>query len=153
MSQIVSLRLPDTTAERLRVTARRAGRTLNDAAARSIEEWLRQEEFAEIEFRGINGERHACLKGALPLWQLIMVAKDYGMDADRTAAHFRFSLTRVRAAFNYYEAYPLEIDEAISDNNAMTFDKLKRILPQLEGISVPKSVLDATEDEIEAGTS
>ena len=147
MSQVVSLRLPNETAERLRVAARRTGRTLNEAACRSLEEWLRQEEFADIEFRNFNGERYACLKGALPLWQLIMVARDYGMvardygmDAEKTAAHFRFPLHRIKAAFHYYEAYPQEIDQAIADNDAMTFDKLKRLLPQLEAIVLPPSV-------------
>ena len=142
MSQVVSLRLPDETAERLKVTARRTGRTVNEAASRSIEEWLRQEEFADIEFRSFNGERHACLKGALPIWQLIMVAKDYDMDAGKTAAHFRFAVHRVKAAFHYYEAYPREIDLAVSDNNAMTFDRLKRLLPSLEAIAIPRSALD-----------
>lgn len=142
MSQVVSLRLPDETAERLKVNARRTGRTLNEAAARSIEEWLRQEEFADIEFRNFNGERHVCLKGALPLWQLIMVAKDYKMDAEKTAAHFRFPLHRVKAAFHYYESYPKEIDQAIDDNNSVTFDTLKRLLPQLEAITIPQSALD-----------
>jgi hypothetical protein len=153
MSQVVSLRLPDATAERLRVTARRAGRTVNDAAARSIEEWLRLDEFAEIEFRSINGERHACLKGAPPLWQLIMVARDYSMDVEKTARHFRFPVVRVRAAFNYYEAYPLEVDQAIEDNDSMTFDRLKRILPQLEGIPVPQTVLDGLEDDNGTGNA
>jgi hypothetical protein len=142
MSQVVSLRLPDETAERLRVTARRTGRTVNEAASRSIEEWLRQEEFADIEFRNFNGERHACLKGALPIWQLIMVARDYEMDAEKTASHFRFPLHRVKAAFHYFQAYPDEIDLAISDNNGVTFDTLKRLLPQLEPITIPQSVLD-----------
>ncbi|MCW3097636.1 MAG: hypothetical protein JWL77_3254 [Chthonomonadaceae bacterium] len=142
MSQVVSLRLPDETAELLKVTARRTGRTLNEVASRSLAEWFRQEEFADIEFRNFNGERHACLKGALPIWQLILVARDYGMEAEKTAAHFRFPLHRVKAAFHYYEAYPQEIDQAISDNDSMTFDKLKRLLPQLEAITVPQSVLD-----------
>lgn len=142
MSQVISLRLPDETAERLKNTARRTGKTLNEAASRSIEEWLRQEAFADIEFRNFNGERHACLKGALPIWQLIMVARDYQMNAEKTAAHFRFPLHRVKAAFHYYEAYPQEIDQAIADNDAVTFDTLKRLLPQLEAISVPQSVLD-----------
>jgi hypothetical protein len=142
MSQVVSLRLPDETAERLKVTARRTGRTLNEVASRSLEEWFRQEEFADIEFRNFNGERHACLKGALPIWQLILVARDYGLDAEKTAAHFRFPLHRVKAGVHYYEAYPQEIDQAIADNEAMTFDKLKRLLPQLEAITVPQSVLD-----------
>jgi predicted transcriptional regulator len=101
MSQVVSLRLPDDTAERLKSTARRTGRTVNEAATRSIEEWLRQEEFADIEFRNFNGERHACLKAALPVWQLIMVARDYGMDATKTAMHFGFPLHRVKAGFHY----------------------------------------------------
>src|SRR5258708_3047366 len=119
MSQVVSLRLPDETAERLRAVARRTGRTVNDAASRSIEEWLRQEEFAEIEFRNFNGERHACLKGALPVWQLIMIARDYGMNAEQTAAHFQFPIHRVKAGFHYYEAYAKEIDQAIADNEEM----------------------------------
>jgi len=146
MSQVVSLRLPDETAERLKITARRSGRTVNDAASRSIEEWLRQEEFADIEFRNFNGERHACLKAALPVWQLILVARDYGMDAEKTAAHFRFPIHRIKAAFHYYEAYPQEIDQAIADNNSVTFDTLKRLLPQLEAISIPQSVLDGEND-------
>lgn len=142
MSQVISLRLPDETAERLRMSARRNGRTLNEAASRSIEEWLRQEEFADIEFRNFQGERHACIKGALPIWQLIMVAKDHGMDAEKTAAHFQWPIHRVKAGFHYYEAYPEEIDQAIADNNAMTFEKMKRLLPQLEAIPVPQSVLE-----------
>lgn len=143
MSQVVSLHLPDATAERLKLTARRAGRTINEAAARSIEEWLRQEEFADIEFRNFNGERLACLKGALPIWQVIMVARDYDMDAEKSAAHFRFPVHRLKAAFHYYEAYPQEIDQAIADNEGMTFDRMKRLLPQLEGVAIPTSVLDS----------
>ena len=142
MSQVVSLRLPDETAERLKVSARRTGRTINETASRSIEEWLRQEEYSDIEFRNFNGERHACLKGALPIWQLIMVAREYKMVAKATASHFRMPPHRVKAAFYYYEAYPKEIDQAISDNNSVTFDTLKRLLPQLEAISIPQSVLD-----------
>ena len=145
MSQIVSLRLADETAERLRSSARRTGRTINEAAGRSLEEWLRQEEFADIEFRSFGGERHACIKGALPVWQLIMVARDYGMDAAQTAAHFRWPVHRVKAGFHYFEVYPLEIEQAIADNEAATFDTLKRLLPRIEAIAVPLSVLDSEE--------
>ncbi len=142
MSPVVSLRLPDETAERLKLTARRTGRSVNEAAARSIEEWLRQEDFADIEFRSIQGERTVCLKAGLPLWQLILVARDYGMDVDKAAAHFRFPSHRVKAAFHYYEAFPQEIDQKIADNDAMTYDRLKRLLPHLEAIPVPPDVLE-----------
>jgi len=37
-----------------------AGRSVNELGSISIEEWLRQNEFAEIEFRSFGGERQAC---------------------------------------------------------------------------------------------
>ena len=136
MSRVVTLRLPDETAARLQATARRAGRSVSEIGARSIEEWLRQDEFADIEFRGLAGERHACLKGALPVWQVVMVAEGYGMDADRTAAYFGWPVHRIRAAFNYYEAYPEEVEDAITENRSATYDQLKRLLPMIERITV-----------------
>jgi predicted DNA-binding protein len=136
MSSVVTLRLPDETAARLRATARRAGRSVSEIGAQSIEEWLRQDEFADIEFRGFAGERHACLKGALPVWQVIMVAEDYDRDADKTAAHFGWPVHRVRAALNYDEAYPEEIQRAIAENRSVTFDRLRRLLPQTERIAL-----------------
>jgi len=132
MPQVISLRVPDATAERLRTAARRAGRTLNEWGALSLEEWLRQNEFADIEFRGAGGERLACLKGALPIWQVILVAQSYAMDPAQTAAHFGWPARRIQAALNYYEAFPVDIDQAIEDNHAMTETVLKRLLPQME---------------------
>jgi len=136
MPQVISLRLPDATAERLRLAARRAGRTLNEWGALSLEEWLRQNEFADIEFRSVGGERQACLKGALPVWQVILVALSYGLDPERTAQHFGWPARRVQAALNYYEAFPAEIDQAVEDNRAMTEVALKRLLPQTEVLAV-----------------
>lgn len=136
MSRVVTLRLPDETAARLQATARRAGRSVSEMGARSIEEWLRQNEFADIEFRDIAGERQACLKGASPVWQIVMVAEGYGMDAERTATHFGRPVHRIRAAFNYYEAYPQEVEHAITENRSMTYDRLRRLLPMIERITV-----------------
>ncbi len=132
MSRVVSLRLPNETAERLKRTARKAGRSVNEVGALSIEEWLRQGEFAGIEFRSLGGERHACIKGALPVWQLILVARHYAMDVQRTAGHFGWPPRKVQAGFTYYEAYSAEIDEAIADNESMTAEQLRRLLPGLE---------------------
>src|SRR5947209_7489390 len=109
VSRVVTLRLSDETAARLQACARRAGRSVSEIGARSIEEWLRQQEFAEIEFRAFSGERLACLKGASPIWQIVMIGKNYDMDLQRTAVHFDWPLHRIRAAFNYYEAFPAEI--------------------------------------------
>ena len=148
MPQVISLRIPDATAERLRTTARRAGRTLNEWGALSLEEWLRQNEFADIEFRSVGSERQACLKAALPIWQIILVARAYGMDPERTAHHFGWPRRRAQAALNYYEAFPTEIDQVIEDNHAMTETALKRLLPQMETFVVLGSD-DAKSDDAE----
>jgi len=131
MSQTVSLRLPDSTAEWLRSVARRTGHSVNELGARLLEESRRLSEFAEIEFRSFNGERHACIKGNLPIWQLIEVAKNYGMDAPKTAEHFGWPVWRVQAGFHYYEAFPDEIDRAVAENQSLGYERLKRLFPQM----------------------
>jgi len=139
MPQVISLRLPDATAERLRTAARRAGRSLNEWGALSLEEWLRQNEFADVEFRSAGAEREACLKGALPVWQVVQVARSYGLDPERTARHFGWPARRIRAALNYYEGFPEEIDRAIEDSQAMTETALRRLLPEMEVLPVPSA--------------
>jgi hypothetical protein len=137
MSQTVSLRLPDETAEWLRATARRTGHSVNEVGSQLLEESRRMSEFGEIEFRSFGAERHACIKGALQVWQLIEVARQYGMDAEKTAVHFEWPVWRVLAGFHYYEAFPEEIDAAIAENQSMGYEKLKRLFPQLSVIEAP----------------
>ena len=50
MSQTVTMRLPDETAEWLKTSARRAGRSVSEVGAALFEEARRVSEFAEIEF-------------------------------------------------------------------------------------------------------
>jgi len=126
------MRLPEETAEWLKASARRAGRSVSDLGATLVEEARRMSEFAEIEFRTFSGERQACLAGGLRLWKVIMIAQGYEMDAEKTAAHFGLPVRKIQAALHYYEAFPEEIDAAIEDVRGQSFDKLKRKLPQLE---------------------
>jgi hypothetical protein len=137
VSKVVTLRLSDPTADRLKACARRAGRSISEMGAVALEEWLRQQEFADIEFRAFGGERHACLKGSLPIWQIVMVARAYEMNVERTAAHFEWPAYRAQAAFTYYKADPDEIDEALAENRAVDLEKLRRMLPRLETFTVP----------------
>ena len=137
MSKVVTLRLSDETAARLQTAARRAGRSVSEMGARSIEESLRQLEFADIEFRTIGAERLACLKGSLPIWRIVAVAREYDLDAQRTAAHFGWPLHRAKAALHYYEAYAAEIDPIVDEQAAASYDTLKRQLPQIERVVVP----------------
>lgn len=132
MSQTVTMRLPDETAEWLKTSARRTGRSVSDWGATLLEEARRMSEFADIEFRTFDGERQPCLKGGLRLWKIVLGAQDHDMDVVRTAEHFGTPVRRVQAAFHYYEVHPEEIDAAIADVRSMTFDRLKRLLPQTE---------------------
>ena len=64
------------------------GELLKPDDLQSGEESRRMGDFAQIEFRSLGSERHACIQGSLPVWQLIEVARNYDMDARKTAAHF-----------------------------------------------------------------
>jgi len=131
MSEVVTLRLPEETARAMRQIARRERRSLNEVGTRIVEEWLRQNRFAHIEFRSFNGERHACIKERLQVWQVILVARGYGMDVAATAEHLRLRPEQVQAALLYFEAYPDEINAPLEDN-ALSFERLGELLPALQ---------------------
>lgn len=143
MSQVLSTRLADETAERLKRFARRLGKTPSETGAMLIEESLRETEFAHIEFRNSSVGRQPYLKGSgLAVWEVIMVAKSYGMDCEKVTAHFRKPLEWVKAAFNYADAYPEEIRLAIEDYEETTPTTLQRMFPELQILTVPKEVLE-----------
>ena len=116
MSQVVSMRLQDNQVERLGRMARRLGRTPSETSALLLEESLRQAEFGHIEFRDSPVGRQAYIKGStLAVWEVVMVAQGYQMDATNTASHFRWHPYRVKAALAYAEAFSEEIQAWISD--------------------------------------
>lgn len=148
MSKVVSTRLPEETEARLQRLARRLGKTLSETGAMLIEESLRETEFAYIEFRNSPVGRQAYLKNSnLAVWQVMMLAEQYHSNVEHTATHLQKSAEWVKAAFNYAEAYPEEINFAIADNLAINYTTLKRILPQTELISIPLNVLESYESD------
>lgn len=137
MSQVVSTRLPDQTAERLKRFARRLGKTPSETSAILIEESLRESEFPYIEFRHSALGRQAYLKNSsLALWEVIQIAQGYELDEQKTAEHFQRPLEWVRSALLYAIAYSEEIQTAIADAQAANETSLKRLLPQLETIVI-----------------
>jgi hypothetical protein len=142
MSKTVSLRLPDERARRVEEVAQELGRSVSETTALMIEEWLRQDEFPEIEFRTFNHERHACIKGAMQIWQLVMTAEAWDLDADKTALYFPIPAHRIRGAFDYYRAYPEDIDRALAENRAITFEDLKRMQPGITRFTVEREPED-----------
>lgn len=137
MSQVVSTRLNNETAERLQRFARLLGKTPSETTALLIEESLREQEFPYLEFRQSVLGRQAYLKNSsLAVWEVCQIAQNYNMDEQKTAQHFHRPLEWVRCAFLYREAYPGEIDTAIADAQAVDKTALKRLLPQLETVAI-----------------
>jgi len=143
MAQLISARLPEETAIRVKQYARRKQRSVNETVSQALEEWLRQNEFAFIEFRETPDGRIAHMKNSrLPIYWVIIVARSYEMDIGKVCEYWpNRPRAWVQAAMNYYEAYPEEINEQIDVYEAVSFDTIKRMLPQIETFSVPTAVL------------
>src|SRR5256885_779710 len=112
LTQLISARLPDKTADRVKQYAQRKQRSLNETVSLALEEWLRQNEFAFVEFRDTPHGRLAYMKSSrLPVYWVVKVAKSYQMDLDKICAHWpNRPRAWVQAAIHYYEAFPEEID-------------------------------------------
>jgi hypothetical protein len=130
------MRIPLESGNRLRRMATRHGWTASDASARLVEEGLRRAEFAFIDFRDSAGGRQAYIQGStLAVWEVILLLRSYKSDAPAVARHLAWPEAKVRAAVHYCEAFPDEIDAALSENAAVDFATLKRLLPQATRIS------------------
>lgn len=140
-STVISMRLPAESGTRLRRLANRHGWTPSDASARLVEEGLRRSEFAFIDFRDSSAGRQAYLQGStLAVWEVMLLMRGYAGKAAAVARHLRWPEAKVLAAVHYAEAFPHEIEQAISENDAVDFTALKRTLPQAVRMpSAPKN--------------
>jgi hypothetical protein len=129
-SVVISMRLPAESGVRLKRMATRHGWTPSDASARLVEEGLRRSDFAFIDFRDSAAGRQAYVQGStLAVWEVVLLVRAYKADVIAVAKHLQWPESRVQAALNYAEAFPEEIERAISENTGTDFDALKRLLP------------------------
>jgi uncharacterized protein (DUF433 family) len=137
MSRVLSIRFQDQQVERLGRISRRLGKRPSETVALLVEEALRMSEHPYIDFRDSMAGRQAYVKGSgLAVWEVAMVARDYGGDVEKVAAHFRWPRTWVQAALHYARDYHDEIEKALADNDAVDFAAMQRLLPQTQLISV-----------------
>lgn len=135
---VVSMRLPEASGVRLKRMARRHGWTPSDTSARLVEEGLRRQEFAWIDFRDSLAGRQAYIQGSsLAVWEVAMLLRGYKQNVEAVAKHLEWPVWRVQAAANYIEAFPEEIGEALAENDAVDFKALKRLLPNITKFVVP----------------
>ncbi len=131
-SMVLSMRLPIESGRRLKRMANRHGWTPSEASARLVEEGLRRSEFAFIDFRDSPAGRQTYIQSStLAVWELIWLIRSYNGNLTAVARHLRWPEAKVRAAAQYAEAFPDEIEQAITDNAVTDSEQLKRLLPGL----------------------
>jgi hypothetical protein len=114
--------------------AKRLGRTPSEVGALLIEEGLRRDEFAFIDFRDSPVGRQAYIQGStLAVWEVVWLARHYKNSIQKTACHLEVSPLKIQAALNYFRAFPDEIEGAVTEQTSDSdFDSLSRLLPQAE---------------------
>ena len=139
-SMVFSMRLPVESGRRLKRIANRHGWTPSDASARLVEEGLRRSEFAFLDFRDSPAGRQAYIQGStLAIWEVMLLFRSYKGYVKDVAKHLGWSDAKVRAALNYWEAFPAEVNEAVAENDSTDFDSLKRMLPQAVDFAARKT--------------
>jgi uncharacterized protein (DUF433 family) len=139
-SMVLSMRLSVESGRRLKRIANRHGWTPSDASARLVEEGLRRSEFAFLDFRDSPAGRQAYIQGStLAVWEVVFLLRSYKGNVAAVAKHLKWPEAKVRAALNYSEAFPEEINEAIAENNSIDFEALKRMLPQTTDFTTRKA--------------
>jgi hypothetical protein len=117
MSRPVSIRLPDSTVERLGLRAERVQMPPRTLAQRYVEEGLRMDEHPLVRFADGPAGRRARLTGTgSDIWEVIAAVRDNDSDIPKTAAFLELPLGLVQAAVAYYGAYREEIDGWIQRN-------------------------------------
>src|SRR5262249_13952548 len=135
-SVVISMRLPAESGTRLKRMAIRHGWTPSDASARLVEEGLRRSEFAFLDFRDSAVGRQAYVQGStLAVWEVMSLVHSYQGSLTAVAKHLQWPEAKVQAAINYAEAFPEEVEQALSENAATDFTALKRMLPGTVKIS------------------
>lgn len=112
--------------------ARSAETSVEGVASRFLRERIREEAFLQLEYRDLGADRQMCIKGSrLTVWQVVMVARHFGMDPALVAEHLEHPLENIRAALAYAAAYHDEIDPIVEEVASTTFEDLKRRVPGL----------------------
>jgi uncharacterized protein (DUF433 family) len=126
----INVELRDEQAARLDRFAAGSRKSRVEATAQLIEEGLRRAEFPAIEFRDSPAGRQAFVVGSgLAVWEVLMVAEGYGLEAGETATHLRLDRDFVSQVLRYASAFEPEVRGALDENRAMTLEKLRASLP------------------------
>jgi uncharacterized protein (DUF433 family) len=114
--QPFSVRLEAETERLVEAEARRTRRSKSAVVEAFTEETARARRFPGIAFRGDDARRRAWVTGSgLDVWEIVHMLEDFG-SPEALVDDTQLSLTHVRLAIAYRDAYPDEIGEAIAEN-------------------------------------
>ena len=119
MRHLFGLDLEEVTSVRLISRARQLQMPMGELAGRYVEEGLRMDEHQRVLFRDGPAGRRAGLAGGLDVWEMIMVVQAHDGDVGASADYLELPVSLVQSAVSYYEAYPDEINERISNNERL----------------------------------
>jgi len=114
--QPFSVRLEAETERLVEAEARRTRRSKSAVVEAFTEESARARRFPGIAFRGDDARRRAWVIGSgLDVWEIVHMLEDFG-SPELLVHDTQLSMTHVRLAIAYRDAYPDEIGEAIAEN-------------------------------------
>ncbi len=124
MSEVFSIRLRDSSAERLRSYATEVGEPVSRLAQRLIDEGLRMAAHPGIVFRsGPSGRRAALLRGP-DVWEVVALLRSLDARGDaaveEAAGWLGTPAAAIRHALGYYGEFPEEIEAEITANERAT---------------------------------
>ena len=113
----ITTRLPDWLDGDLKELFARTREGRSEGLRRIVEEWWAMDRFSEIEFReGVSGRR-ASVRGGPDVWEIMMVAEDYGDDLAGLRAHFEWlPREKLDHALAYAATFPDQIRHELELN-------------------------------------
>lgn len=124
----LGVRMPKATCEIIRQISQSQGRTPSDLLAEYAEEIARRHQFCHIEFRHTPLGRMAYVEGTRSaVWLICDLVRQNAGNIQRTAKLHQWPETKVRAAVNYADAYPGEIEPLIERVENMTEERLRQL--------------------------
>jgi uncharacterized protein (DUF433 family) len=113
----MTTRLPEWLDEELEDVFAHSGEDRSEGFRRIAEEWWTLQHFPAIEFRdGVTGRR-ASIRGGPDVWEIVMVARDYGADLEGLYQHFSWiPREEMDQALTYAEKFADRVNERVEHN-------------------------------------
>jgi uncharacterized protein (DUF433 family) len=113
--ETISIRITKDERANLEADATLKGLPPGTVAAAYLSEGSKRSRFPAIDFRDGNPGRVAYLVGTRwPVWLIVDLVNDLNGDTDAAARHMRKPLALVKMALRYAQAYPSEIQAALT---------------------------------------